>query len=100
MTVEAEIKEIATWVRKRIDMRWQCANALPYNETPGNLVSQFSPHHLADESAMQATLLEHLLTNPDRAFVLHGVKIMAWTYRRAHDFNEKWLPETKKSDAS
>lgn len=93
-----EIERIAKWLRRRIDMQWQCANALPY--TPGNLITHFSPERLADQCAMQATLLDHLLASPDSKYALHGVKVMAWAYRMCPDYDEKWLPDNGKGTGS
>lgn len=86
-----DLDAIETWVRKRINMRWQCALALTY--TVGNVVTEFTPERLADQCATQIWVLDHLMASPDKAYALRGVQLLAWSYHRAPGYKREWAPD-------
>lgn len=87
------LDELVPWLRRVINMAWQSAKAMDYQPGGlGGLVSQWTPERLADQCAMHIEMIEHLLASPDDAYAQRGIQLIAWTYRRASGYNEKWLP--------
>ena len=86
----AMLDDLVPWLRKRINMAWQSALALPY--AVGGVTSQWSPERLADQCAMHIALLDHMLASEDPEYRQHGVQLLAWVYRRSSGYREEWAP--------
>jgi len=89
--------ELVPWLRKRIDMAVQCADALP--NAVGNLLSQFSPTRLYCVHTMHGLLLNSLLKRKNDPAAQRDIQILAMGYRLCPGFKEEWLPRKETEQA-
>lgn len=82
--------ELVPWLRKRIDMAIQCANAMDH--AVGGLRSQFSSAHLHSVHTAHGLLLNSLLERANDPVVQRDIQILAASYRFCSGYKERWLP--------
>ncbi len=82
--------ELVPWLRKRIDMAIQCANAMDL--AVGGLLSQFSPAHLHAVHTSHGLLLDSLLKRQEDPAAQFDIQILARSYRWCSGYKEEWLP--------
>lgn len=80
--------DLVPWLRKRMGMAIQCAQALPH--AVGNLRSQFSPTQLYALHTGLYALLNHLIEAGDE----QGIRLLAESYQMYDGYREEWRPST------